>query len=256
MKIGIFDSGVGGITVLAEALKELPREDYLYYADTKHVPYGEKPKEIVHQYIFEAVEQMIAGGIKALVLACNTATSIAADSLRAKYPFPVLGMEPAVKPAVLKNDDQGRRVLVFATTLTLKESKFQHLVARVDQHHIVDFLPLPELVEFAETQQFDPEVVVPCLRQKLSQLDLAQYGTVVLGCTHFPFFTDHLRQVLPAGVDIIDGAAGTVRHLKNVLTDNDLLEQGQGQVTFNSSGDRQQDAARFARALDLIRSLR
>ena len=106
MRIAIFDSGIGGITVLAEALKQLPQEDYVYYADTLHVPYGEKTKQQVRNYIFKAVDFLAGTGIKALVVACNTATSIAVNDLRQRHSFPVIGMEPAVKPAVQRRQSR------------------------------------------------------------------------------------------------------------------------------------------------------
>jgi glutamate racemase len=152
-KIGFMDSGFGGITVLSEALRQLPRENFIYYADIEHVPYGTKEKEEVKKYVFEAVNFLIGKGIKALVVACNTATSIAVRELRSMYDFPIVGMEPAVKPAV--ENGNGKRVLVLATALTLREEKFHNLVQRVDQEHVVDYLPFPEMVELAENMVFD-----------------------------------------------------------------------------------------------------
>lgn len=253
MKIGFFDSGLGGITVLSEALRLMPGEDYLYYADTLHVPYGEKPKEAVKRYIEAAVEEMVAAGMKALVLACNTATSIAVNDLRSRYPFPIVGMEPAVKPAVLKNNGSGKRVLVFATSLTLKEAKFRELVTAVDPEHIVDFMALPELVAFAERLTFEGEQVEAFLQGKLSEFDLSKYGTVVLGCTHFPFFRETFRKLLPGGIDVIDGAYGTVKHLKAKLEAQGLLGGGSGRIDFHSSGPLEEDRRRLATALSYYR---
>jgi glutamate racemase len=130
MSIGVFDSGIGGLTVLKEAIKLMPHENYFYYADTKHVPYGTKPKDEVAGYIFDAVDFFARQGVEALVVACNTATSIAINDLRVKYSFPIIGMEPAVKPAVEKVDH--RRVLVLATPITVKEKKLHDLVERLD----------------------------------------------------------------------------------------------------------------------------
>lgn len=109
VRIGFFDSGIGGMTVLHQALQLLPNDDYIFYADTLHVPYGEKTKEEVRKYIFDAVDFMANQGIKALVIACNTATSIAVDDLRQKYDFPILGIEPAVKPAVQSCEKKEKR---------------------------------------------------------------------------------------------------------------------------------------------------
>jgi len=237
MYIGVFDSGLGGATVLTEARNRMPDEDYLYYADSLHVPYGEKPKEEVRRYIFEAVDRMAEQGLKALVIACNTATSIAVKELREAYSFPIIGMEPAVKPAVLKNSGNDKRVLVFATNLTLRESKFQQLVSAVDPKHIVDFMALPGLVELAEKLEFEGPEAEEYLRAKLGEFDLEKYGTVVLGCTHFPLFNGTFRGLLPEGIDLIDGSAGTVRHLQSILESKGLRGGGSGLLRIESSGD-------------------
>ncbi|MFP4017593.1 MAG: glutamate racemase [Halanaerobiales bacterium] len=220
MYIAFFDSGIGGITVLHTALELLPDNvKYLYYADTEHVPYGTKKKNVVKRHIHKAADFIIKQGVDALVVACNTATSIAIQDLRNAYQVPIIGMEPAVKPAVEICGD--RRVLVLATPLTLKEDKYEDLVSKVDSDHIVDSLPLPELVNYAEKFQFEEEEVIEFIQSKLSSYDLDQYGTIVLGCTHFVYYRDILSSILPSQIDIIDGNMGTVQHLKNVMGLND-----------------------------------
>jgi glutamate racemase len=239
MPIGFMDSGVGGLTVLKEALRVLPHEDYLYYADMDHAPYGTKPLKEVRGYVFGAVKFLVGEGIKALVVACNTATIVAVKDLRRMYNFPIVGMEPAVKPAVEHNRDNRKRVLVTATPLALQERKFQDLVSRVDDAHIVDLLPLPELVNFAQHFIFDEAMILPYLQQAFAPYDLNNYGTVVLGCTHFPFYNELFRKLLPPHIEIINGNAGTIRHFKNLLTEAGLLNPPQipgGNVTFYTSG--------------------
>lgn len=254
MKIGIFDSGIGGLTVLKEALRVLPDESFLYYADTENVPYGTKTREEVRKYIFDAVAYMASQGLKALVVACNTATSIAVADLRREYQFPILGMEPAVKPAI--NNCEGKRVLVLATQLTLKEEKFINLVSRLDAENIVDSLPMPELVEFAEALSFEKNIVVPALKKKFSDLQLEQYGTVVLGCTHFPLFRDSLEEIFPQGTHIIDGSAGTVRYLNQVLREKGLLEEkAGGGLEFCISGGKPAERERFLVCLERLEKL-
>lgn len=254
MSIGIFDSGVGGITVLKEALRLLPFEDYIYYADTLHVPYGTKSKEEIKGYIFEAAEFLAQKGIKILVVACNTATSIAVKELRQRYDFPVVGMEPAVKPAVEKNGKSNKRVLVTGTPLTLKEEKFQNLVSRLDNEHIVDVLPLPGLVELAENLKFDEQAVTPYLCDELSAFDMNEYGTVVLGCTHFPLFKSIFSKILPGQVDIIDGNIGTVRHMKSIMEEKGLLNPSGkvGKVAFYSSGNCEADIIKMTKVFENI----
>lgn len=253
MRIGFFDSGVGGATVLAEALRRMPDEDFLYYADSRNVPYGEKGKDEVLRAIEEGVERMLEQGIKALVIACNTATSIAAGELRKRYGFPIIGMEPAVKPAVMRNRDREKRVLVFATSLTLKETKFKQLVSSVDPRHIVDYRALPGLVELAERLVFEGPEPEAYLRSVLAEFDLSHYGTVVLGCTHFPLFEQLFRRLLPPGTDIIDGSAGTVKHLGATLDREGLSGGGSGSVLFVSSGDRDKDVRVFEAALEVAK---
>lgn len=236
MKIGFFDSGIGGLTVLYEALRMLPDEDYIYYADTKNVPYGTKSKNEVRKYVFSAIDFLVSQNVKAVVIACNTATSVAADDLRDKYNIPIIGIEPAVKPAVKENSNNNKRILVTATALTLKEDKFTNLINKIDSKHKVDLLPLPMLVDFAENLVFDEDIVKAYLVTQFSKFDLTKYGTIVLGCTHFPFYKNIMAKILPPDIDIIDGTLGTVNNLKRTLERRHLLESGNGSITFYKSG--------------------
>lgn len=242
--IGFFDSGIGGLTVLHESLKILPNERYIYFSDGDNAPYGTRPKEEVRALVLNAAKFIADQQVKALVVACNTATSVAIEDLRRVCDFPVIGMEPAVKPAVASGNR--KRVLVFATALTLKEEKFKNLVARVDKQQIVDYLPLQELVMFAENFDFDPAKINAYLKGKLSGFDLSKYSAVVLGCTHFLFFKKHIKQVLPPEIAIIDGNLGTVQHLKNKLGEN--LNSGPGDIRYFLSG-KAMPAAYFERFL-------
>ena len=234
MRIGVFDSGIGGLSVLYEARKVLSNEHYLYYADTAHVPYGIKPKEEIRGYIFEAITFLRDQGCDAIVVACNTATSVAIDDLRAAFSMPIIGMEPAVKPAVQANNH--KRVLVFATEMTLQEPKFHNLISKVDNEGIVDYLSLQELVLFSERFEFGPETVMPYLCSRLAKVDVSAYGHVVLGCTHFIYFRPHIRRVFPEGTVILDGNAGTVQHLKHRVAGFRPEAPGAGKVQFFQSG--------------------
>lgn len=236
-RIGFFDSGIGGITVLHNALRLLPCEDYIYYADTKNAPYGTKEKSEVKKLVSDAVEFIVSKDVKAVVIACNTATSVAVEDLRRIYSIPVIGMEPAVKPAVEKNDRLHRKVIVTATPLTIKEEKLLNLIDRVDNGHIVELLPLPELVRFAESYRFSEQGVREYLETEFSRFDLQQYGTVVLGCTHFIYFRNMLSRILPASIDIIDGNAGTVNNLKRILESRGESGGGSGKVEYYCSGE-------------------
>lgn len=226
MNIGIFDSGIGGMTLLHQAMTVLPFENYIFYADTDHVPYGTKSKEQVIGFVDEVMRFMTAHDCKAVVIACNTATAVAAEEMRQKYDIPIIGIEPAVKPAVAAS--HGKRVLVAATPLTVREKKLQKLVERVDYSHLVDLIALPHLVELAEHGDFDTGEVREYLQKELSGYNLENYGELVLGCTHFNFFKDTFRQLLPDDVALIDGSDGTIRHLKEVLCERGELESKKG----------------------------
>lgn len=252
MRIAFFDSGLGGLTVLSTAMKRLPQEDFLFYADTLHVPYGSKAAEDVKTYIQRSIETIMEEEVKAIVIACNTATSLAVSDLRTKYDIPIIGMEPAVKPAVQINRDTGKRILVLATPLTLKEAKYRELVHRVDDRHIVDSLPLPELVQHCEALNFDPEVMKAYFRSKLEGFDLSQYGTVVLGCTHYPFYRNILCDLLPKHIRIIDGSMGTVKRLVEVLRERGLLgSSGRNDVKLLCSGGSAAYIRKMERALKI-----
>ena len=255
MSIGFFDSGIGGVSVLHEAVGRLPQEDFLYYADTDHVPYGPKPKQEVRRHVFAAVDFLVRQGASAIVIACNTATSVAIVDLRAKYDIPIIGMEPAVKVAVDRTPRHAGRILVTATALTLKEEKLHNLIDQIDDAHIVDSLPLPGLVEFAEKREFDGETVLPYLREQLNQFDLCNVEAIVLGCTHFVFFADLFRKIASPNTEIIDGNRGTVNQLIRILTEQGLLKPGSGTVTFYHSGRKVEAAAELARYGDLLNRL-
>ncbi len=235
MQIAFFDSGIGGLTVLHQAKKMMPQEDYLYYADTDHVPYGRKTKEEIRQYVQSAADFIAEQDVKALVVACNTATSVAIQSLRARYSFPILGMEPAVKPAV-HLVKASKRVLVTATPVTLREQKMQALLLQVDQEHKTDLLPLPKLVELAEQGCFTDGQAEAYLRDVLREVDIKQYCTVVLGCTHFNYFKDSFRAIFGTETTLLDGSSGTVNNLYRMLEERDLLEQNSGTVRYYTSG--------------------
>ncbi|MCU6712090.1 glutamate racemase [Paenibacillus sp. J5C_2022] len=253
MTIGFFDSGIGGLTVLEESLRKLPNEDYLYMADTLHVPYGTKTKEEVRSHILESVARMVDIGIDALVIACNTATSIAVNELRELYDFPIIGMEPAVKPAVEMNRATGKRVLVCATPLTLQQPKYYALVSRVDETGIVDSLPLPELVLHCESLQFDKGVMEDYFLSKLASYDLSQYGIIVLGCTHYPFYKHILRGLLPPHIGIVDGNAGTVKRLTAMLNRYGIgIGKGSGSIRLMCTDDSPAYIDKMAKALAFL----
>ena len=235
MRIAFFDSGIGGLTVLKRALAAMPNEEYIYYADTRNVPYGVKPKADVRAFIFDAVDFLANQNIQALVIACNTATSVAINDLRSRYAFPIIGMEPAVKPALIRNT--GKKILVFATSLTLKEGKLETLIENLDKKRIVERRELDGLVTFAENFEFDTPLVQDYLQEKLANIRWEHYETIVLGCTHFIYYRNMFQALAGANIDIVDGNEGTVKHLVNRVGQNCSATPSHSQrIVFYSSG--------------------
>lgn len=212
-----FDSGLGGLNTLVEAIKLMPGASFIYYGDTANVPYGPKSNREIHGFMVESLGFLAPFGLKALVLACNTATCAVAGQLRAEYELPIIGMEPAIKPAMEIIGASGKRVLLLATVLTIESAKVAALKAKIDPNGLIDDLPCPELVELAENLDFDQNNAAGVLKKKLADFDLEQYGAVVLGSTHFCYFREAVEMIFPKGVMIIDGNAGTVRHLMEVI---------------------------------------
>ena len=255
MKIGIFDSGIGGLSVLPAARRALPAADILYYADEKHVPYGEKTPEEILAYSMEAVDFLVSMGVGAVVVACNTATSVAVNALREKYEspeigIPIIGMEPAVKRAL--DTCATGRILVAATPVTVKGQKLKLLVDRYDINKLTDSLPMPNLVRLAEGELFGGKEADEYIERELSCLDLSQYSALVLGCTHFNYFKDSFRRVLPNNVSIVDGVDGTVRRLVSRLPS---YEDGSGSTEFFISGEKAENRERFLRLLSRLEKM-
>ena len=213
MKIAFFDSGIGGLSVLAEALRRFSGAEFLYFADEDHVPYGTKSRAQIVRLSLDAVGFLVSRGADAVVVACNTATSAAISELRGAFSVPVIGMEPAVKLAA---DSFGARpTLLIATPLTIAGEKLVRLVGRLECE--TWSLPLPRLVEFAQDLEFDSPAVRAYLQGELGKFELARLGSLVLGCTHFNYFKDVLREILPPHVRIIDGIGGTLNRLASEL---------------------------------------
>ncbi len=215
MKIGIFDSGIGGLSVLHEACHRLPEQEFIFYADTEHVPYGLKTPAQIIGYAMDIARFLIDEGAEAIVVACNTATSVAIKELRKNFDIPILGMEPAVKPAV--EGTEGKRIMVIATPVTIREDKLKDLLHRVDGEHRVDLLAMPRLVEFAEREEFDSDAVYDYINEQFGAFDKSKYCALVLGCTHFNYFKPAYRKYFGEDTLLVDGNTGTVRHLAEVL---------------------------------------
>lgn len=235
--IAVFDSGVGGISVLRHLLKQLPGERFVYFGDSANAPYGSRPTEEVRALTLAAVETLLSEyPLKALVIACNTATAAAVKDVRAAHPeLIVVGIEPALKVAA--DHFPGGRVGVLATEVTLREEKFDTLLHRFDENVTIYKIPAPGLVELVEKGMVDTPQTEALLKKVLKPY-LGRLDAVVLGCTHYPFVKNAIRRVLGPSVVLLDGGEGTARETRRRLEAAGLLENGSGEVILrNSSPD-------------------
>ena len=235
--IGVFDSGLGGISVLHTMHSLLPNENLIYLGDSKYNPYGTKTKEEITKRCIAICDELISHDVKAIVIACNTATSACVKLLREKYDVDIIGMEPALKVACDRGEHQ--RIAVWATQLTLSEKKFANLMNRFkDEHHIIK-VPCTELVRMVEDNKLDDAYLVEsCLKEYLAASDYKNLDSIVLGCTHFPFYTKYLEKLCP-NVHIIEGSVGTTLHTKDLLEQKGLLNTSceEGQITWMNTMD-------------------
>lgn len=242
--IAVFDSGLGGVSVLKELCKLMPEEQYLYFGDSANAPYGAKSTEEVRALTEAAAEMLLSRGVKALVVACNTATAAAINQLRQRYPDTIIvGIEPAVKLAA--DRCHGGTIGVMATPVTLREEKFNHLLERFSQEQIIS-ISAPELVSLIEAGATDEEMenyLRPILSPYKDKLD-----AVVLGCTHYPFAARVIQKLL--NTQLLDGGAGTARETKRRLQEADLLHTGPGEIQMENSNP---DPALLQRAMELLR---
>lgn len=231
--IGVLDSGVGGVSVLRKAVRLLPNENFIFFGDNLNAPYGPRPHDEIRALSRKAVDHLMDYGIKALVIACNTITAAYAATLRETAQIPIIGMEPAVKPASLARGDG--KVIAMATKATLALDKFSHLMELYGEGVIpVEGKGLVEIVEggLASSPKADEalrEIFAPYREEKID--------AVVLGCTHYPFLRRKIEAFFP-DAQIFDGRDGTVRQLKRRLEETGSLTQQTcpGKVTFETSG--------------------
>lgn len=233
--IGVFDSGVGGISVLRELYKIMPEEDYIYFGDSKNAPYGTKTPDTVRSLTIANVEFLLKQGVKGIVVACNTATAAAVRILRGMYPeLPLVGIEPALKPAALQAGHP--TVLVMATPMTIRGDKYKSLMMRYEQKADIIGLPCPGLMEFVETGNTEGDDLKIFLEDLLSPY-LREIDSIVLGCTHYPFVRELIQQLAGERVRIFDGGNGTAREMCRRLTAAGLRTDRtrRGKVIFENS---------------------
>ncbi len=230
--IGVFDSGVGGISVLRELVKLMPEENYLYYGDSANAPYGDRPTEQVRELTLRVARDLVQRGVKALVVACNTATSAAVSLLRQTWPeLIVIGIEPALKPAV--EQFPTGRIGIMATQVTLREGKLAHQLERFPQA-AVSLIPAPGLVELIEQGHTQGREVESLLERVLSPYK-GKLDALVLGCTHYPFVKEAISHILGPETLLFDGGEGTARQTRRCLAAAELLSPGPGSVQIENS---------------------
>jgi len=235
--IGVLDSGVGGVSTLKELVRQMPCERFLYFGDSGNAPYGTKAEEEIRALTVSAARRLVGMGIKELVIACNTATSAAAAFLRQTLEIPVIGIEPAVKPAGEAVGDG--IMLVMATPATIRQEKLHRLVEKYGKNAVM--LPCPGLMEFAERLVLEGEELDGYLENLFAPYRGGKIDACVLGCTHYPFLKKAIGKALP-GVGLFDGNEGTARQAKRVLEQRWLLQtEGPGEVRFFTSGDEKAD---------------
>ena len=231
--IAVFDSGVGGISVLRHLLKELPQEKFLYFGDSINAPYGVRTRQEMEDLTMAALEKLLPRGLKAFVIACNTATAAAVEALRAKYPeLVIVGIEPAVKLAADRHP--GGHIGVMATPGTLKSPRVLALIDRFRGDCTIEMLPAPGLADLVEAnKQTGPEgeaLLRPWLDPLVGKLD-----ALVLGCTHYPFATPMLNKILGDRTELLDGGPGVARQTKRRLEAEGLLREGEGELLIENS---------------------
>ncbi len=242
--VGVFDSGLGGISVLRELVRELPHEDFLFFGDSANAPYGEKTPDQVRALSGDIVRGMLDDGCKAVVIACNTATSAAAAMLRERYPkVPVIGVEPALKPATLA--ERHDRILVMATPMTVRLDKFQNLVEAWGKDSQIIAVPCVGLAARIEKGNLGSPDLTELIEWLVGEYR-GQVDSVVLGCTHYPFIRRQIEGVL-GEVPFFDGGAGTARQLRRRLAQEGLLRTDghAGGVVFASSNDTPEQIALY-----------
>lgn len=238
--IGIFDSGLGGLSVWKACKDLLPQESFVYFADQTNCPYGPRPQHEIKELCHRIVKSLLANQAKLIVVACNTATAAAIKDLRKQYSLPFVGMEPAIKPAAAQSIS--KTIGILATEGTLKGDLFQHTKARYAEDVEVILQVGHGLVELVETGKTRGKEAEQLLEKFLLPMKARGLDQLVLGCTHYPFLTESIRKILGPGTDILDPAPAVAKQMKRILSAQGLLNPNKQQGTdlFYTNGALEQ----------------
>ncbi|NYF25079.1 glutamate racemase [Sporosarcina sp. JAI121] len=236
--IGVIDSGVGGLTVVKEILIRLPHEPVVYIGDDARCPYGPRPVEEVQKYTMEMATALSEMGIKMLVIACNTATAVALDDIRAQFPFPVIGViAPGARAAV--NTSEEGKIAVLGTVGTINSGAYENAIHDLSPEAAVYSLACPEFVPIVESGQYKSENARVIVDRTLRDLVGKEFDAAILGCTHYPLLQQHIEKALPENVQIISSAVETVFDVERILLSNDIRSDSESGTApiFYTTGD-------------------
>lgn len=229
--IGVFDSGLGGLSVLAALVEALPGADFTYFADTAHVPYGNKEDGFIQSRVLEVGADLVAGGCGLLVVACNTATVAAVQALRAAHPgIPVVGVEPGIKPAA--QESRSGRIAVLATEATARSSRLKRLIEDHAGNVEVFVEPCPGWATHVEMLQLDDPALATDIHARIEPLLARGVDRIVLGCTHYSFLAPQLRQIIGTRAQLVDVAVAVARQTRRLAAEN---AGGSGRVLLRAS---------------------
>ncbi|WP_427337814.1 glutamate racemase [Caloranaerobacter sp. DY30410] len=221
--IGVFDSGIGGLTVLKEIMEQLPNEDIIYFGDTARIPYGTRSKETVIKYSFQCIKFLLSKNIKAIVIACNTASAIALEPAREKFDVPIIGViEPGAKAAI--SATRNNKIGVIGTSGTINSEAYQTLIRNMDKSAEVIGVACPLFVQIVEEGWEDTDVAMLAAEKYLMELKEHNIDTLVLGCTHYPILRYTLSKVMGKGVSLVNPAFETAKAVKEMLILNNMLK--------------------------------
>ncbi|QIB27726.1 glutamate racemase [Caloranaerobacter azorensis] len=221
--IGVFDSGIGGLTVLKEIMEQLPNEDIIYFGDTARIPYGTRSKETVIKYSFQCINFLLSKNIKAIVIACNTASSIALEPAREKFDVPIIGViEPGAKAAI--SATKNNKIGVIGTSGTINSEAYQTLIRSMDKSAEVIGVACPLFVQIVEEGWEDTDVAMLAAEKYLMELKEHNIDTLVLGCTHYPILRYTLSKVMGKEVSLVNPAFETAKAVKEMIISNDMLK--------------------------------